>query len=70
MTSELEAAERAVAMQPNDAALWYRLGLACLDSGQLEKSEPCWRNRTGSRVRESAALSAVETQTPPYTPSW
>lgn len=43
MTSELEAAERAVALQPEDAGLWYRLGLARLDSGLLEKSEDCWR---------------------------
>lgn len=44
MTSTaLEAAERAVASQPNDAALWYRLGIARLDSGLLEQSELCWR---------------------------
>jgi glycosyltransferase involved in cell wall biosynthesis/Flp pilus assembly protein TadD len=43
MTSSLKAAEQAVARRPDDAALWYQLGLARLDSGQLEQSEPCWR---------------------------
>ena len=44
MTSAaLEAAERAVASQPDDAGLWYRLGIARLDSGLLAESEPCWR---------------------------
>lgn len=44
MTSAaVEAAERAVASQPDDAGLWYRLGIARLDSGLLAESEPCWR---------------------------
>lgn len=43
MTSALEAAEQAVAHRPDDPGLWYRLGLARLDSGQIEQSEPCWR---------------------------
>ncbi|HUN69462.1 MAG TPA: tetratricopeptide repeat protein, partial [Burkholderiales bacterium] len=44
MTSAaLEAAERAVASQPDDAGCWYRLGIARLDSGLLAQSEPCWR---------------------------
>ena len=44
MTSAaLEAAERAVALQPDDVALWYRLGIARLDSGLLAQSEVCWR---------------------------
>lgn len=41
--SALEAAERAVALQPGDAGLWYRLGVARLDSGLLAQSEACWR---------------------------
>src|SRR3970040_1308646 len=44
MTSAaLEAAERAVVLQPDDVALWYRLGIARLDSGLLAQSEVCWR---------------------------
>ena len=43
MTSALEAAEQAVAQRPGDAALWYQLGLARLDAGQLPQSEACWR---------------------------
>jgi predicted O-linked N-acetylglucosamine transferase (SPINDLY family)/glycosyltransferase involved in cell wall biosynthesis len=41
--SALEAAERAVALQPDDAGLWYRLGIVHLDSGLLAESEFCWR---------------------------
>lgn len=41
--ADLDAAERAVAARPDDASLWYLLGIARLDAGLLAESESCWR---------------------------
>lgn len=51
----LDAAERAVASQPDDAGLWYRLGIARLDSGLLAQSELCWRKVLALEPRHAKA---------------
>lgn len=66
MSTALEAAERAVAEQPDDAGRWYELGLARLDSGQLAQSEPCWRKALAldpRHAKASANLGLVLQQT-------
>ena len=47
--------ERAAALEPSDAAIWYKLGVACLQLGLHERAEGCFRKAVALDSRHAKA---------------